>query len=793
MAREEERDPERREAAARARGEEEEEEGEEGLSDSDDEDQDQKTGSGEEEAEEAAAAAGRERSENARLQSAGLPPASVPAAAARDRSGRRPPGPPPGSLPCLPRMPSPEEEDRERRRSRRRDLLLSQLCFLALVALLLWSLSSMQEHNALVEKCAHNSCPPKTIWTVGCSCLRNRGKTWKNNCCKMVLYPSQSSDLDFVDLIGEDRQWTLGRKLMQVNDTVTSEDTDLRSSKNCTEPALHEFPRDIFTNEKRRQGAVVLHVLCAMYMFYALAIVCDDFFVPSLEKICERLHLSEDVAGATFMAAGSSAPELFTSVIGVFITKGDVGVGTIVGSAVFNILCIIGVCGLFAGQVVALSSWCLLRDSIYYTLSVVALIVFIYDEQVSWWESLVLVLMYFIYIVIMKYNACIHQCFDRRTKGAGNMVNGLASNAEIDDSSNCDATVVLLKKANFHRKASVIMVDELLSAYPHQLSFSEAGLRIMITSHFPPKTRLSMASRMLINERQRLINSRAYTNGESEVAIKIPIKHTVENGTGPSSAPDRGVNGTRRDDVVAEAGNETENENEDNENNENDEEEEEDEEDDEGPYTPFDPPSGKLETVKWVFTWPLSFVLYFTVPNCNKPRWEKWFMVTFASSTLWIAAFSYIMVWMVTIIGYTLGIPDVIMGITFLAAGTSVPDCMASLIVARQGMGDMAVSNSIGSNVFDILIGLGLPWALQTLAVDYGSYIRLNSRGLIYSVGLLLASVFVTVFGVHLNKWQLDKKLGCGCLFLYGVFLCFSIMTEFNVFTFVNLPMCGEH
>jgi Ca2+/Na+ antiporter len=39
----------------------------------------------------------------------------------------------------------------------------------------------------------------------------------------------------------------------------------------------------------------------------------------------------------------------------------------------------------------------------------------------------------------------------------------------------------------------------------------------------------------------------------------------------------------------------------------------------------------------------------------------------------------------VTIIGYTLGIPDVIMGITFLAAGTSVPDCIASLIVARQG------------------------------------------------------------------------------------------------------------
>ncbi|NXF11685.1 NCKX3 protein, partial [Smithornis capensis] len=586
-------------------------------------------------------------------------------------------------------------------------------------------------------------------------------------------------------------KWS-GRQLLQAreqNVTDVPEDEGQPYVRNCTEPALHEFPNDIFTNEDRRHGAVVLHVLCVSVVtlpffscWHGQGSMCSSVLV-------ERLHLSEDVAGATFMAAGSSAPELFTSVIGVFITKGDVGVGTIVGSAVFNILCIIGVCGLFAGQVVALSSWSLLRDSIYYTLSVVALIVVSFGR----WESLVLVLMYVIYIIIMKYNSTIHHCFERKTKNSANMVNGLANNTEMDDNSNCDATVVLLKKGNFHRKASVIMVDELLSAYPHQLSFSEAGLRIMITSHFPPKTRLSMASRMLINERQRLINSRTYTNGESEVAIKIPVKHVVENGTGPSNSGERGVNGTRRDEDVAEAGNETENE--DNENNENDEEEEEDDDDDdhEGPYTPFDLPTGRVEILKWVFTWPLSFVLYFTVPNCNKPHLEKWFMVTFASSTLWIAAFSYMMVWMVTIIGYTLGIPDVIMGITFLAAGTSVPDCMASLIVARQGMGDMAVSNSIGSNVFDILIGLGLPWALQTLAVNYGSYIRLNSRGLIYSVGLLLASVFVTVFGVHMNKWKLDKKLGCVCLSLYGIFLCFSIMTEFNVFTFVNLPMCREH
>lgn len=49
----------------------------------------------------------------------------------------------------------------------------------------------------------------------------------------------------------------------------------------------------------------------------------------------------------------------------------------------------------------------------------------------------------------------------------------------------------------------------------------------------------------------------------------------------------------------------------------------------------------------------------------------------------------------VTVIGYTLGIPDVIMGITFLAAGTSVPDCIASLIVARQGLSTFQKNSSL--------------------------------------------------------------------------------------------------
>lgn len=66
--------------------------------------------------------------------------------------------------------------------------------------------------------------------------------------------------------------------------------------------------------------------------------------------------MKEDVVGATFMAAATSSPELFINCIGTFVTKGDLGVGTVVGSAVFNILAVPACCGLFAGQVSCLCS-----------------------------------------------------------------------------------------------------------------------------------------------------------------------------------------------------------------------------------------------------------------------------------------------------------------------------------------------------------------------------------------------------------------------------------------------------
>lgn len=56
------------------------------------------------------------------------------------------------------------------------------------------------------------------------------------------------------------------------------------------------------------------------------------------------------------------------------------------------------------------------------------------------------------------------------------------------------------------------------------------------------------------------------------------------------------------------------------------------------------------------------------------------------------------------------------MGLTILAAGTSIPDLITSVIVARKGLGDMAVSSSVGSNIFDITVG-----SVHTSALIAGS------------------------------------------------------------------------
>lgn len=110
------------------------------------------------------------------------------------------------------------------------------------------------------------------------------------------------------------------------------------------------------------------------------------------------------------------------------------------------------------------------------------------------------------------------------------------------------------------------------------------------------------------------------------------------------------------------------------------------------------------------------------------------------------------------------------------------------------GLGTMALSNSMGSNTFDVLFCLGLPWLIQTLIVGTQDidYVQIQSSTLELSALLMVAILIVFYTVLFANRFLLDVKVGIISLGLYVVFIVVSTLLEMNVFFTVNLPPCKE-
>ena len=91
-------------------------------------------------------------------------------------------------------------------------------------------------------------------------------------------------------------------------------------------------------------GGFVILVLVLIQCFWGLARVCEYYFCAALKILCEVYKVPDDVAGATFMARGSSAADLIISVISLIVFKSTIGLGTIVGSEIFNHLVVSAAC-----------------------------------------------------------------------------------------------------------------------------------------------------------------------------------------------------------------------------------------------------------------------------------------------------------------------------------------------------------------------------------------------------------------------------------------------------------------
>lgn len=339
---------------------------------------------------------------------------------------------------------------------------------------------------------------------------------------------------------------------------------------------------------------------------FALAMLTDKFFIPSLDEISSRLQLSDEVAGASLMAIGSSAPELAIALLALFTSGGahsDVGIGTIVGSAVFNILVITGLSAVVAGGL-RIHVFAVRRDMIAYLTAIGYLALIFSDGQVAPLEALAGLGLYCLYLIAL---------------------------ARLKD------------------------------PYIAEGSAKRPSARAQPS---PDKAK-----------------PKAWQRVE---ALLVSLLRRI---TG-------------------------------------------------------DPRHNYL----WAFVVSISLIVLL----------------------------SYMLVEATIVFAAGLGIPPVIVALTLLAAGTSAPDLISSLEVARAGRGGMAVANAVGSNTFDLLIGLGLPWIIALGLLGEAS-IHVGADDLWLSIGMLVLTTVVLFIFLETQR-LLSRREGWLLLILYGGFVLYTLL-----------------
>lgn len=347
---------------------------------------------------------------------------------------------------------------------------------------------------------------------------------------------------------------------------------------------------------------VLVLVLCPLLMllaFQALSWITDKRFIPVLEQFTKSMRLPSDVAGASLMAIGTSAPELCIALIALSVSWHAIGTGTIVGSALFNLLMITGYAALV--RPLRLAWQLVVRDLFFYLLAVLLLQYVMSDGRIVLGEASIFVALYVVYLMALFL---------------------------------------------WHKWLP----------YKDQ----EAAL-------LPPSP------------------AAAAQNGNLWERLQAPL------------------------------------------------------------------------------FWLLN--LLFPAPAHTRGR----LILCFCGALVGIILFSLLLVQQAVLFARTVGMPEELIALTVLAIGTSIPDLLGSRAAARRGLGGMAFSNAVGSNLFDVLVGLGLLWLFSIL---------IRGEEVVIDAVLTNESLFALVFSIvglfcllALNRWRVGKRIGILCIGSYVFYL----------------------
>jgi len=619
--------------------------------------------------------------------------------------------------------------------------------------------------------------------------------------------------------------------------------------------------------KKGKEWLLILYLPAMFYMFIALAIICDEFFVPSLEMFVDHYGISMDIAGATFMAAGGSMPELFTSLISTFQEKSDVGFSAIVGSAVFNVLFVIAVCALASHEPLQLTAWPLARDCIFYLigLGLVAVMFSVSSPQeIEWWEALILFCWYNCYCGFMTVNERLKNwvhSWSRKKRvvmpedevqkesslnvSVGELMkHNTSMNMRTPSKFRSGIVKLLTQHASIAETAGIAVVTELKGTLQEafaemdqdndghidELEFnmfmkklgwvpasddaaSRLWKRMPLTNedklafedfrkwYTVSEARIEVEVRRVfekldangdgildqeeISQMLMLLGHRP-TEGDLQEVVRDISRHTVvldeeadvavqdadkEQEEKPPPSPEVGVNYDQFEKWYSKSlfgaahhkKHELENLEE------------------QGFRLDWPEDPSCMQLFWYFFTYPLCAAMYCSLPDVRRPGMEgkvKWAIIEFILSLLWIACFANALYECTVVCSNTIGIPIALSAVTIMAAGTSVPDLLSSYIVARQGEGDMAVSSSIGSNIFDITVGLPVPWMLFSL-FNEGKAVKVKTKSIGFQIIILMLMLTAVILTVMAMKWRMNKPLGAVMFGLYFIFIALALLQHY--------------
>jgi len=131
---------------------------------------------------------------------------------------------------------------------------------------------------------------------------------------------------------------------------------------------------------------------------------------------------------------------------------------------------------------------------------------------------------------------------------------------------------------------------------------------------------------------------------------------------------------------------------------------------------------------------------------------------------------SRVLVWGAVSTAQQLGVSDLVIGLTIVAVGTSLPELASSVIAARKGEDDLAIGNILGSNFFNTLAVVGLAGSIHPMAIP---------QEIIWRdwpvMALLTASLFVFGYGFKSRQSYISRKEGAVLLVVYGAYTVYLI------------------